>query len=93
MEFTEEDVYSVGERINTVERLFNIREGFTRADDNLPLRFAQEAAPSDPGRHTLDVTAMMDEYYGEREYDGNGVPTAALLERLAIQPGSYGDPG
>jgi aldehyde:ferredoxin oxidoreductase len=84
MKFTEEDVYTVGERINTVERLFNINEGFTRADDNLPLRFAREAAPSDPGHHTLDVTTVMDEYYTQREYDREGVPTPALLERLGI---------
>jgi aldehyde:ferredoxin oxidoreductase len=84
MKFTEDDVYEVGERINTVERLFNIREGFTRADDNLPLRFATEAAPSDPGHHTLDVTTVMDEYYAEREYDSKGVPSAKLLERLGV---------
>jgi aldehyde:ferredoxin oxidoreductase len=84
MPFTEEDVYTVGERINTVERLFNIREGFGREDDNLPARFAKEAAPSDPGHHTLDVTMVMDEYYREREYDANGVPTPALLARLAV---------
>ena len=55
MSITADDVYTIGERINTVERLFNIEEGFTRADDTLPSRFADEAAPSDPGGHTLDV--------------------------------------
>ena len=52
MTITADDVYTIGERINTVERLFNIEEGFTRADDTLPPRFANEAAPSDPGGHT-----------------------------------------
>jgi aldehyde:ferredoxin oxidoreductase len=84
MNFAEDDVYTVGERINTVERLFNIREGFTRADDTLPARFANEPAPSDPGRHTLDVKQVLDEYYAERQYDSDGVPTRALLERLEI---------
>jgi len=84
MDITAEDVYTIGERINTVERLFNIEEGFSRADDVLPSRFANEAAPSDPGAHTLDVTAVMDEYYTERGWDEAGVPRPELVERLGV---------
>jgi aldehyde:ferredoxin oxidoreductase len=84
MTITADDVYTIGERINTIERLFNIEEGFSRADDVLPPRFAAEAAPSDSGGHTLDVTAVMDEYYEKRGWDSNGVPTPALLSRLGI---------
>ncbi len=84
MNISAEDVYTIGERINTVERMFNIEEGFSRGDDVLPSRFAQEAAPSDPGAHTLDVTAVMDEYYEERGWDRDGVPTPALISRLGI---------
>jgi len=84
MDIGEDDVYTIGERINTVERLFNIEEGFSRADDTLPPRFKNEAAPSDPGKHTLDVDAIMDEYYREREWDSDGVPTAALRKRLGV---------
>jgi len=84
MDITAEDVYTIGERINTVERLFNIEEGFSRADDVLPSRFAEEAAPSDPGAHTLDVTEVMDEYYEERGWDEDGVPKPELLERLGV---------
>ena len=43
MNITADDVYTIGERINTVERLFNIEEGFTRADDMLPSRFAERS--------------------------------------------------
>jgi aldehyde:ferredoxin oxidoreductase len=84
MRMTADDVYTIGERINTVERLFNIEEGFSRADDVLPARFAQEPAPSDPGAHTLDVTTVMDDYYRERGWDSNGIPTPALLSKLGI---------
>ena len=55
MSITADDVYTIGERINTVERLFNIEEGFTRADDALPQRSPHEAAPSDPAGTQLDV--------------------------------------
>ncbi|MCZ7663509.1 MAG: aldehyde ferredoxin oxidoreductase family protein [Thermoleophilia bacterium] len=85
MELTAADVYLIGERINTVERLFNIREGFTRDDDRLPPRFAVEPAPSDEGGHTVDVTAVMDEYYAVRGWDARGVPAAPLLDRLGLE--------
>jgi aldehyde:ferredoxin oxidoreductase len=84
MSITADDVYTIGERINTLERLFNIEEGFTRADDALPARFATEAAPSDPGGHTLDVSAVLDEYYEERQWDAAGKPRPELLTRLGI---------
>lgn len=84
MDITSDDVYSIGERINTLERLFNVEEGFTRADDTLPARFAKEAAPSDPGAHTLDVASVLDEYYAERDWDAAGVPRPELLARLGI---------
>ena len=77
-------MYTIGERINTVERLFNIEEGFTRADDVLPPRFAEEAAPSDPGAHTFDVTAVMDEYYAERGWDATGCRHRSCVERLGV---------
>jgi aldehyde:ferredoxin oxidoreductase len=35
----------IGERIVNLERLFNIREGFDRKDDNLPKRFTTEEMP------------------------------------------------
>jgi aldehyde:ferredoxin oxidoreductase len=84
MAITGDDVYTIGERINTVERLFNVEEGFTRADDDLPPRFANEAAPSDPGGHTFDAAALMSEYYAERGWDEDGVPTPELVERLGV---------
>ena len=84
MSITADDVYTIGERINTIERLFNIEEGLSRADDRLPPSFAAEAAPSDPGGHTLDVAAVMDEYYRERGWDEEGVPTEELRERLGV---------
>lgn len=84
MSITADDVYTIGNRVNTLERLFNVEEGFTRADDALPRRIAQEPAPADSGGHTLDVDDVLDEYYAVREWDGDGVPTPALRERLGV---------
>jgi aldehyde:ferredoxin oxidoreductase len=40
-----EDLLQIGERIVNLERLYNVREGLSRADDQLPVRFLEEAVP------------------------------------------------
>jgi aldehyde:ferredoxin oxidoreductase len=42
---TGEDLLQIGERIVNLERLYNVREGLSRADDRLPRRFIEEAVP------------------------------------------------
>jgi aldehyde:ferredoxin oxidoreductase len=42
---TGDDLLEVGERIVNLERLYNVREGLSRADDRLPARFLEEAVP------------------------------------------------
>jgi aldehyde:ferredoxin oxidoreductase len=75
------DLVMIGERIYTLERLFNVREGISRKDDTLPERFLKE--PLARGRKVpLDI--LLDEYYHIREWNVDGVPTAELLERLEI---------
>lgn len=42
---TGQDLLAIGERIVNLERLYNVRQGFSRADDQLPRRFTEERAP------------------------------------------------
>jgi aldehyde:ferredoxin oxidoreductase len=42
---SDEELLKVGERIVNLERLYNVRQGMSRADDTLPLRFSQEIVP------------------------------------------------
>ncbi|NPV56627.1 MAG: aldehyde ferredoxin oxidoreductase family protein [Anaerolineae bacterium] len=44
-ELDEPGLLAIGERIVNLERLFNVREGFDRANDQLPKRFTQEPVP------------------------------------------------
>src|SRR5687767_11910935 len=37
-----EDLRRVGERVGALKKLFNVREGWTRADDTLPARILDE---------------------------------------------------
>jgi aldehyde:ferredoxin oxidoreductase len=83
MDINADDVYTIGDRVNTLERMFNIREGIDASQDCLPERFAREPA-SDPDKHTVDVLKMLPEYYQLRNWDANGVPTPEHLQKLGI---------
>lgn len=81
MNMTESDVYTVGERISTIERMFNLREGLDHTTDRLPSRLAKIASGDG---YTVDVANMMKEYYQIRNWDEQGVPKKQLLESLRI---------
>jgi aldehyde:ferredoxin oxidoreductase len=57
------DMVKVGERNINVERLFNIREGYTRKDDSLPGRFLEPLSDGQPKGQTFDAGRMLDSYY------------------------------
>jgi len=89
-EFSKEQLMEAGERIYTLERLFNLREGFTRRDDRLPERYFKEPTPIGlpiaKGRK-IDrerFEKMLDEYYELHRWNRDGVPTKETLERLRL---------
>ncbi|WP_368408621.1 aldehyde ferredoxin oxidoreductase family protein [Halorussus salilacus] len=78
------DLETVGERIWTLTRLFNVREGVSRADDELPPALAE--APDGPGSG-IDpdrFDAMLDAYYAERGWGPDGRPLRETVERLGL---------
>lgn len=94
LELTPEEIWTIAERCNTLERLFNLREGLTRDDpvkgDTLSHRYFDEpcrrGAPDVVGAR-LDrdkFAAMIDEYYQHHGWDHEGIPTAATLARLGL---------
>jgi aldehyde:ferredoxin oxidoreductase len=87
--YTPEQIMKVGERINNIARAFNVREGFTRADDTLPERLMTEPLKKGPSKGHLiskdDLHLMLDEYYMARGWDLNtGVPTRKKLLELGL---------
>ncbi len=76
----------VGERINTLARLFNVREGFARQQDTLPARnLSQPLQGTGPSRgHVVELDPMLDEYYALMGWDTNGVPTQAQVKELEL---------
>jgi aldehyde:ferredoxin oxidoreductase len=87
--FTPEEVLQVGERINNVAKAFNIRQGFTKADDTLPVRLMEEPLKAGESKGHLisreELDQMLKEYYMERGWDPeSGVPSRDRLESLGL---------
>ena len=80
------DLLTIGERIYTLERLFNIREGFSKKDDILPKRFLETPLQDGPSKgKVVPLNDLIDEYYKVRNWDENGNPTDNLLEKLSLK--------
>ena len=86
-DFTPE-LLEIGTRIYTMERMILNREGIRRKDDLLPQRTTKEAVPSGPieGRTLTEemYAQMLDEYYGVRGWDEDGVPEPETIEKLGL---------
>jgi aldehyde:ferredoxin oxidoreductase len=85
---TPEEVMVVGERLTNVARVWNLRAGFTRADDTLPDRLLMEPLKTGASQgHRIspeDRDFMLNEYYALRGWDANGVPTPERLKALGL---------
>ena len=79
------ELLKVGERAVNLARVFNIREGFTAQDDNMPQRFFVPHG-SGPLKVALDPEAFQnakDTYYDMMGWP-NGVPSPGKLGELGI---------
>ncbi len=94
------ELLRAGERVVNLEKLLNVREGFTREDDRIPPVYLQNIETPLPavegeryltdwfGRRltTEDLEAMLDRYYEERGWNiQKGVPTKAKLAELGLE--------
>jgi aldehyde:ferredoxin oxidoreductase len=84
--YTLENVMLAGERIWNLERIFNLKAGFTKDDDTLPRRMTEEPLPDGPGKGQVNrLSEMLPEYYQLRGWDENGVPTREKLSELGLE--------
>jgi aldehyde:ferredoxin oxidoreductase len=88
MGFTEDGVMLVADRVETYIRLFNIREGLSRSDDDLPPRSYNERLMIAPDKEMTitkeNMDYLLDDYYRLRGWDKCGIPTDGTLRRLGI---------
>ncbi len=81
------ELMKVGERSNTMARLFNLREGFTAADDTLPARMFEPLRNGPRAGTAIDQEAFqraLKLYYRMAGWDEEGVPTEAKLAELGL---------
>jgi aldehyde:ferredoxin oxidoreductase len=85
MPFTSDDLMKVGERVWNLERMYNLREGFTSVDDTLPERLLNEPVADGPSKgFTAKLPSMLEEYYQFRGWDTSGVPRPKKLKELSL---------
>ncbi|RLG02279.1 MAG: aldehyde ferredoxin oxidoreductase [Thaumarchaeota archaeon] len=79
------ELKAIGERVITIARLFNIREGFSKKDDKLPERFLKTPLPEGPAKgQTVHLRQMLSEYYNARGWNEEGIPTKEKLKQLKL---------
>jgi len=87
-EFTIGDFKKTGERVVNLSRAFNMRDGFSRADDTLPKRLLEEPMPDGPakGHRVEQLDELLDYYYEARGWDKKtGKPTPEKLRELGLE--------
>ncbi len=83
---TAADLLAIGERILNAERLFNLRHGATRADDDLPDRFTEQPLPDGPARgKTVPIQLLVRDFYAAMGWDADGRPTPQKLRELELE--------
>ncbi len=76
-DYTEADIEAVGKRVIDMERMFNIREGLTMADDTLPKRYFDDPSKLKIAKgHHIDrkeFDGMLSRYYELRNWTEDGM--------------------
>jgi aldehyde:ferredoxin oxidoreductase len=89
-DMTIEEIMQIGARRLNMMRAFNAREGFTRADDILPRKFARPVQGTGPTAGVIyapeDLEHYKDIYYALAGWDvASGNPTPARLAELGLE--------
>lgn len=85
---SKEDFRVIADRIETLIKMFNVREGFTRKDDALPYRTLHEPLPDGPAKGQFigeeNLNRMLNEYYELRGWDRLGIPREETLKKYQL---------
>ncbi|MCD6344008.1 MAG: aldehyde ferredoxin oxidoreductase family protein [Anaerolineae bacterium] len=84
-DFDYDDVDLIGVRAHTIKKAFNIREGWTRADDYLPYRWQHDPMTKGPSAGYVvtdeELEYLKDIYYEAKGWTKEGlIPKAKLIE-------------
>jgi aldehyde:ferredoxin oxidoreductase len=86
---TADELRLVARRIVTAKKLYNLREGWTAAEDTLPRRFLREGVAAGANTEALlppeRLRAMVAAYYAARGWDEAGRVPRALVAELGLE--------
>ncbi|MDL1956966.1 MAG: aldehyde ferredoxin oxidoreductase family protein [Candidatus Desulfofervidus auxilii] len=82
LDLTPEEIFEIGERIVTLERMFIVREGIRRKDDFPPQRYFEPLNGLRLDKEKFEQ--MLDEYYQLRGFDKEGKPLEETIKRLGL---------
>lgn len=90
IEIKPEELGTAGERITTIAKLINVREGLTRNDDTLPWKAMNQPISDDgPVKGAVvtqdELDLMLDDYYQARGWTVEGIPPKTKLKELGLQ--------
>ena len=84
-DLNDEGVLEIGDRIYTMERVFNLKAGIDPSEDKLPKRMLEEPLPDGPTKgNVCKLDQMLPEYYEVRGWGKDGIPTDAKLQSLGL---------
>ena len=87
-DYTATDLRQVGERINTLKKLFNMREGWQPGDDWLPPRLLTEPLSSGVaqgvGLTPAELRLMIQSYYAARGWNEQGLVREEKKRELGL---------
>jgi len=74
-----------GERIFTLQRLINLRDGYTKKDDILPPKMYIPAKKGFRAEKIPQFDDLLSEYYDLRKWNEKGQPTTKKLRELGLK--------
>jgi aldehyde:ferredoxin oxidoreductase len=82
--FNAQRLYIAGERIFNLKRVFNVRCGVSSKDDSLPALILRPLEGGSEG-NVPDLELQKREYYAERGWNEDGVPSEKKLKSLGLE--------
>ena len=88
IQMTGEEIHLAGQRVSNLAKIYNLREGLGRADDNLPIRCMKDPIKSGVAKGSLvkqkELDLLLDDYYETRGWSKEGVPSKEKLKELGL---------
>ncbi|MFW9807101.1 MAG: aldehyde ferredoxin oxidoreductase family protein [Candidatus Thorarchaeota archaeon] len=89
LNYNEDSISLFAHRVETLTRLFNIRQGLVRKDDSLPQRFweGEKYGPAKGMKAFVDpedFELSLNRYYELMGWDMNGIPSEETIKKLGL---------